>query len=80
MTRQEVFTVIDKERNYQDTKWQGHRHSPTEYLVYMQHHLNKALAEVCGVMADGNTPALAKIRNVAAIAVACMEEHGAPER
>lgn len=85
--RTEVYEAIDGERNYQDTRWNpdttqsGGLHSVTEFLVYMQDYTAEALHYVSR---NGDPKAsefaLHNVRKVAALAVACMEQHGAPRR
>ena len=70
----EVFDVITEERTYQDKRWPGHKHSNTEFLVYIDHYVKQAFAAVSTQDRDGATfPAL---RKIAALAVAAMEENG----
>lgn len=80
MSRAQVYGLINGERTYQDTKWAkpAHCHSATEYLVYIRHHTNKGLDRVS--VEDGEQGALEQLRKIAALAVAAMEEHGAPKR
>lgn len=80
LTRKEVYEIIDGEREYQETRWvrPQHNHSATEYLVYIDHYLKKALARVS--IEEGEDGALENLRKIAALAVAAMEEHGAPRR
>lgn len=81
-TRENVFAVISGERDYQQRKW-----GPTtddkrisSYLLYMQHHMNRAIEIAATVKDDGGEEALAYIRKVTTLGVACMEQHGAPPR
>lgn len=87
MTRKEVYNLIDGERAYQDSLWNpsttptGGKHSPTEWLVYIQTYAQKAL--IVGTEESDTTARpkqLATLRKIAGMAVACMEEHGAPAR
>lgn len=80
MERAQVYSLIDEERLYQDSKWirPKHNHSPTEYLVFIQHQVNKAIATASEQ--DGDIGAMEFIRNLTALGVAAMEEHGAPNR
>lgn len=85
--RTDVYTIIDEERAYQTKRWNrettksGGYHSITEWLVYMQDYINEAL-HTASRESDSKADELAlhNIRKVAAMAVACMEEHGAPSR
>lgn len=83
-SRQEVFEVIEGERDYQDAVWGPHHdreHSITEFLVYMRDYVEQALHD-CTRLADeiADPKALDAVRKVAALGVACMEVHGAPKR
>lgn len=87
-TRQEVYDALDSERSYQQRRWPGDAskgeanagrgHEIASWLCYMQSYLNEAIN-----LASHNSPetiALDAVRKVAAMGVACMEEHGAPKR
>lgn len=76
-TRREVYEVIDGEREYQEQKWEGHEHTPTEWLVYMQDYITEALHFVSrNPDPTANEFALHNIRKVTALGVACMEQRG----
>lgn len=91
-SREEVYKVIDGERNYQDSLFvSGGRfsidedgedpsraHTVGESILILKRYVDKAAIEWNDNC--GNTPALHMIRKVAGIAVRCMEEHGAPKR
>jgi hypothetical protein len=80
--RANVYEAIDREREYQDARWGGVPHDAREsvgnFLIYMERYLQKA--KDAYVDASHSTEALREIRKVAALAVACMEVHGAPRR
>jgi hypothetical protein len=85
MNRKEVYERIDQEREYQRLRWgidlpeTGELLKPTEsFLLYIQHHLNKAIAEISSTPTDKE--ALNEVRKIAALAVACLEQHGCDER
>jgi hypothetical protein len=87
MTREEVYKLIDGERAYQDSLWNpettpsGGRHSPAEWLVHIQDYAQEAMH--IGTRESDETAydkQLAIIRKIAGMAVACMEDHGAPVR
>lgn len=85
--RSEVYKALDGERDYQKVRWSedttstGGFHSVTEFLVYMQDYVNEALHNVSREADPGaSEKALHWVRKVGALAVACMEQHGAPER
>lgn len=79
-TREEVYKVIDGERDYQEKRWArpAHNHSNTEYLVYIQHYVNQAFTAVS--TQDGDQATLSALRKIAALAVAAMEENGVEAR
>lgn len=82
MTRQEVYKVIDSERDYQDTKWGGkahdNYHEVEAWILYMQAYLNKAINRISSE--KGPIGGLEELRKVVALGVACFEVHGVPER
>lgn len=80
MERNEVYKLIDGEREYQESRWPhpAHKHSATEYMVYIQYYVGLAMTAVSAQ--DSESGALVNLRKIAAIAVAAMEEHGAPAR
>lgn len=87
MTRPEVYKLIDGERNYQDARWgvtpgstQGW-HSTQEWLSFIQDYANEGL-HLGTREADevAYIKQLAILRKIAGIAVAAMEQHGAPSR
>jgi hypothetical protein len=81
MERQEVYKVIDDERDYQDTKWPKQQHGNHEveaYLLYMEHYLSEARRAVS--TSDGTSGALEQMRKVVALGVACFEKHGVSYR
>jgi len=70
--------LLDGERDYQDQRRSGHHHSVTEYLVYLRDYVEEALHLVS--RSDGEDGAKPIVRKIAALAVACMEQNGAPTR
>jgi len=82
-SRRDVYKAIDSERTYQEERWGDRFHSVTEYILYMEHHLE--LARQLASTQDQGVPVhhndtLDCIRKVAALGVVCMEENGAPHR
>lgn len=77
-----VYSAIDGERAYQDERplsvGDGKTKSVGEHIVLLQHYQHKAVE--AWTDNQGDREALEVIRKVAAIAVRCMEEHGAPMR
>ncbi len=83
MKRGKIFGVIVGERNFQDAQQKGGRfqkevHTVGEELLLMKRYLDKAIAKYADNF--GDAPALHGIRKVAALAVRCMENHGALPR
>ena len=83
MKRGKIFGVIVGERMYQDAQLEKGRfqqpvHTVGEELLLMKVYLDKAIAKY--VDNFGDAPALHGIRKVAALAVRCMENHGALPR
>lgn len=82
MTREEVFELINGERNYQDklspSRTDGSKKTVGDYTTMMSHYVNKL--QEAWTMNAGNTAALDVMRKIAAIAVHAMEDHGAPAR
>jgi len=87
MTRDDVYKLIDGERTYQNAIWNEHTtaskglHTPTEFLCFMQDYLTQAIHQVSrNGEPEASWQGLDTIRKIAALAVACMEQHGAPAR
>lgn len=81
MTRKEVYEVIDGERDYQGAM--GARDIPTieGELLLLEEYVNKARKAYTETFGDPSEEATRdQIRKIAAIAVRCMENHGAPKR
>ena len=83
--REEVYRVVDGERAFQDAHWQ-HGASPEEpvlsigeELLLLEEYLHRAREEWTAEAAT-EYRTLHMIRKIAAIAVRCMEHHGAPQR
>ncbi len=85
--RSEVFGVLMRERTYQRLRWGVRQrdgsmveqaHSVGDFLVYIQHYLNAAIRNMS--MTSGSEAAMADVRKIAALCVACAEQHGIPER
>lgn len=84
MKRNEVYERLDGERDYQDSrKFDSNSRvrdvdkSIAEWILYIEHHLNKAKEQVYYLNEE---EALAEIRKVTALGVRTMEIHGCPER
>lgn len=85
MTREEVFSVIDGERVYQEAAIKGGgTHIVKEFplgsaLSAIQHKLDVARASWYGAV-EPHEDAMAEIRKIAAICVQMGEQYGMPER
>ncbi len=82
-TRAEVYEAIDTERAYQLKLWsRGEADDPLtigEYVLLLEEYAAKARYMWSGEIAP-ETETLEVVRKIAALGVACMEEHGAPRR
>lgn len=88
MKREEVYKLIDGEREYQNDRWKNdimpsgtHIHTPEEWIVYMEDYL----AEAKHILSRNEAPAcynnaMAIIRKVTAMGVAAMEQIETPPR
>ena len=80
-TTDEVFTAIQSERDYQDERWELDDHSLEEWLVYIEDYVDEAKHILTrGEGEEAQQKALEALRKVAALAVAAMEQNGAPQR
>lgn len=79
MDRKQVYEAIDGERDYQFSKWgeEGEHKNIEAYLVYMEHYLLIARGWIA---ADATEEALANLRRVVGVGVACFEANGVPKR
>jgi hypothetical protein len=86
MEREEIYTRIDGERDYQDANWGSRRQMDgtpdeekpvAEWINYIEYHIGKAKEKVYHLDTEGATH---ELRKVAALAVRAMEIHGCPER
>lgn len=92
MQREDVYKLVDGERDYQDSRWGGTLSSgrkPTddqnggdrsidEFILYIKGYTDDAV-QVASHFGDA-AKKLDPIRKIAALCVACMEQHGAPSR
>ena len=76
MKREDVYKLIDGERDYQDLRWVDGCHiSDAEtpvanWVLYIREHLGRASDQIYWL---DESAALEDIRKIAALAVACME-------
>ena len=81
LTKLAVLEIVSAERDYQDAKWGALATRPREvgsWITLLAKFVHGAQVAYCE--SPGNQPALAEIRKVAALAFACLEQHGAPSR
>jgi len=79
MDRSEVYAVIDTEREYQNELWgDGGKHEIDSFATYIRVY-SRILDETA---TRPNTPQekMNIVRKIAGLAVAAMEQHGAPRR
>ena len=82
--RTEVYRVIDTERDHQESLPSNRSEDPkrtrmvAEYLTMLDYYVSHA--QETWTMRSGNELVLDDMRKIAALAVRCMEEWGAPER
>jgi hypothetical protein len=82
MKREQVYILIDDERDYQDKKWGVNKlNSLEEWLVYIEDYLNetKHLLSRTSNSIDYDK-AKCNIRKIAAMAVCALEQHTAISR
>jgi len=74
MDREDVYKIINNERDYQDKKWKHRPELPVaDELLLMHSYLNRAINSYIGVM--GERLSLDRIRKVVAIGIRCLENH-----
>ncbi len=76
-TRPDVYAAIDRERDYQTTKWGNPSHSNVEFLVYMRDYIDEALHLASRNSDEAIADAVRhNIRKVTALGVAALEQNG----
>jgi uncharacterized protein YutE (UPF0331/DUF86 family) len=75
-SRVKIYEAIDKERDYQALKHYEESLTVGEFLLIMENELEEAKR---GWTKNGDKRALEEILQVAAVAVAAMEQHGVHE-
>lgn len=81
MNRENIFEIINEERNYQDDKWGDinvHPHEVGAWILIMESLLSDA--RKAWQSKSGDIDALIEIRKVVATGIACMEQHGVLSR
>jgi hypothetical protein len=78
-SRSEVYSAIDSEREYQDKLWgEGGAHEIDSFATYIRRY--SAILDEVATLPSGDQAKLSVVRKIAGLAVACMEQHGAPTR
>ncbi len=79
MTREEVYRLIDGEREYQNSLVRNEvkDQRPMEQLALIRYLCSQLDSEWYN---KPGHPSMAFFRQIAGVAVRCMEEHGAPAR
>jgi hypothetical protein len=79
--RSQVYAALDSERDYQDSRWNGGKHTIEEWIIYIEDYLAEAKHILAREATQTAVPKSVHImRKVTAMGVACMEQHGAPRR
>jgi len=79
-SRIEVYDVIDGERQHQKTVWpEGDDLSLGDFILMIESYVTQA-REQWRLVSEPEIAVHNTIRKIAAIAVQCMEAHGAPPR
>jgi hypothetical protein len=85
LSRQEVYAMIDTERDYQDVRWENSLskgiHSPEEWFMYIEHYVGQAKQILSSEEVQTAYPkAMEIMRKVAAMTVKAMEDLGTVKR
>lgn len=85
--RGDALASLSQEREYQEERWNadttesGGQHEVSAFLLYMEHHLQKARTAASSLPEpQASIEAMAEMRKVAALYVAAAEQHGASFR
>jgi len=73
-----ILKAVEDERRYQERKRPGRRHEVGAYLTILRALLTRA--ETAYTASEGDQAALHELRKLVAVAWACFEQHGVPER
>ena len=76
--RAEIIEAIDSERLEQDRRFPNHHHTPGEYILILRKLMKDA--ERVWYPSHGDEAVMNEIRQIAAVCVKAMEEHGLPMR
>lgn len=76
-----VFSAIKEEREYQDIRWGTLEENPHEiaaYVLFIEQYVS--VARTLLTKGNNDSQVLDAVRKIAALGVACMEEHGVVRR
>lgn len=76
-TKEEIYKVIETEREYQEAKWGPRKHEIPTWLLILRKELDEAEE---AWLKKGVLDSIIELGQVLAVGVACMEEHGAMDR
>ena len=77
MQRQEVYDVVNKEREFQIEKWGVEKeHSVSGYLLIMKTELDEAIAGWINNRSEPRQSSLEEILQVVATGIVCLETYG----
>lgn len=84
-SRADVYAAIDSERDYQEMRVKRDQgagfHSTEEFLLYMDYYMTETKKIASTTWGPKAKDAILEfVRKVTALGVACMEQHGAPQR
>lgn len=79
LSRPEVYVLLDEERDHQDAKMEEYSldHPVAEWVILLEQHVKWAKQCVYNMNYEA---AMGEVRKVGALAVAAIEDHGAPSR
>lgn len=80
INRADVYSAVDSERDYQERKWEADVLTVGDQILLAAEYVDLARKEWAHERTTVSSPSLHMMRKVAAIAVHCMEDHGAPTR
>jgi len=82
MKREDVYKLIDGERDYQEIRWSlstqkgPHIHTPEEWIIYMEDYINEAKHLLSrNAIPDCYPQAMEILRKVTAMGICAMEQN-----
>jgi hypothetical protein len=76
--RSEAYAAIDSERAYQHARWGDKPHEIDAWVTYIADYAHQL--QHLATISDSEKYKLDFVRKVAGLCVACLEQHGAPQR